>query len=177
MGIAVVPGSAGAFVVIGVNEEPDPSTSQAINESGSAPAIVFNADAPFGVRLLAPSDGLITRWRVSLGRVFGDRHITLKVLAPEGGAQYKVVRSGPVEAVANATSNTNAVIYSFPASVPIGMGQGIGVLPEAGVTMTRAAAPPAEWKLGRLEPPPPDGFSGTATFFDQTSPSPAVDLV
>jgi hypothetical protein len=103
--------------------------------------------------------------------------LRLRVMRPEGGTNYHMVRSGPLETL---TATTDQTRWSFAAHVPILTGEGIGFAkasPPGGfltVTLPQDEPAPSPWILAYMSPPPDDGFSGAATL--QDNPGPGSDL-
>jgi hypothetical protein len=167
---------AHGYVPLGPSHDPDPATSQAINYP--SPAVLFNVGAPVGVRLLTPVSGIVTRWTVYTGDVSNGSSLQLRVIEPQGGNNFRMIASGPVETLQ--AGSGQAVQRSFAARVPIAPGQGIGFVkahPSPGfleVTMPLVVPAPSPWIRGHITPPPPDGSSGMATIED--SPGPGSDL-
>jgi hypothetical protein len=167
---------AHGYVPLGPSHDPDPAASQAINYP--SPAVLFNVGAPVGVRLVTPVPGIVTRWTVYTGDVSNGSSLQLRIIEPQGGNNFRMIASGPVETLQ--AGNGQAVQRTFAARVPIAPGQGIGFVkthPSPGfleVTMPLAVPAPSPWARGHITPPPPDGSSGMATIED--SPGPGSDL-
>lgn len=125
----MAPAAAQAATAIGpVPTNPGPeSSTQAINWPNGS--VIFTTAGPAGQQLTAPADGTITSWRLYTDAVGTESSVQLRVLAPLGGKEYKVVRSGPVQpidAVSSGVAKKNA-LHTFQVSVPISAGEMVGV--------------------------------------------------
>ena len=170
----VAPSAAAASVTVGPeNPNPDPGITQAINwPSGS---LLFTSAAPPGVQLTAPTDGVITSWRLYTDRVGTGATAQLRTLTPAGSKTYAVNAAGPVEPLAPIEpvgAQKRNVLHSFKAQVPISAGQIVGVsLTRAEGSYILPLLPYEEnsaWEYGCLgascaSPVPTDGKAATAT--------------
>ncbi len=95
----VVPATAQAATIVGpVPTNPGPeSSTQAINWPNGS--LIFTTMGPAGQQLTAPADGTITSWQLYTDAVGTESSVQLRVLAPLGGKEYKVIRSGPVQPI------------------------------------------------------------------------------
>jgi hypothetical protein len=125
----LVPALALASTTLGpVPTNPGPeSTIQAINWPDGS--LIFTTAGPAGQQLTAPESGTITSWQLYTDEVGAESSVQLRVLSHIEGQEYKVVGSGPVQpidAVSSAVAKKNA-LHTFQVSVPIAVGQMVGV--------------------------------------------------
>lgn len=159
---------ARGITTLGPTTEPDPATAVAIGYAGNT--LVFNATAMPGVELLAQERGVITRWQVHVGEVTAGSTVQLRVLQRVGDDRYSVGPGGPKETLGASSGEAN--LRTFPARVPIQVGQQIGVAttkPAGGtleLTRDLDQPAPAPWSTGRFQEPfiaiPAEGAAGFA---------------
>lgn len=167
----MAPAAAHGSTTIGpvpTNPGPESSIQAILWPDGS---LIFTTAVPPGQQLTAPASGTITSWRLYTDAVGTESSVQLRVLAPLGGKEYKVVRSGPVQpidAVSSGVAKKNA-LHVFQVSVPISAGEMVGVaLFHKNASLLLPALPATEatgWQYGCLTceaGPVADGGSATA---------------
>jgi hypothetical protein len=115
----VAPAMASAAVTIGADLTNIPHSQNTC--SGPTPGTTASCElvplSEGGVSQVAPTDGVITRWRV----VGGSGPMKLRVVRPQGGGSYLFVSSSPVE------SPATTGLQTFNTSQPIQAGDYIGL--------------------------------------------------
>ncbi len=171
-----LPAGASASVTIGPPvPNPDPPAAQAINWPDGT--LLFTSAATPGIQLTAPSNGVITRWRMYTDDVGEEAFVQLRTLAPGAGASYTPIASGPREPVApvdTGAGNSKNVRHEFSARVPISAGQLVGYQihkpPTSAFKAVAPYLPGSGWKygcLGCLAAAPPDGTAATAAISNE----------
>jgi hypothetical protein len=105
----------------------------------------FNTDAPAGVQLTAPANGVITRFRTA-----ADEPVTLRVLR-KSGANYIGAGTGP-----QVTPLGTGIVVTTETHLPIAMGDTIGIDAPAG-TQIGGFSVGTTWAVSATQPPVPDG--------------------
>jgi hypothetical protein len=132
----IAPGAAGAATILGpADPNPEPQETQAVNwPSGST---AFTAAAPPGVQLTAPSDGVITSWRLYTDDTYPESGVRLRTIAPLGPNTFVVTgadRVEPLPVISAAGDLEHNVLHTFSSRLPIASGEIVGV------TLLRAAS-------------------------------------
>jgi len=91
-----------------------------------------------GSSTAAPFDGVVVRWRVLNGKT---GNYAVKVLSPNGGGSYTVLRSSASESVTAPASPAFSQISSFPTRLPIPAGDYVGLVVPNGLTQGFQASP------------------------------------
>ncbi|HEX6229462.1 MAG TPA: hypothetical protein VFZ41_08400 [Solirubrobacterales bacterium] len=170
---AAAPASGGAAILLGPpNPNPNPGTSQAINwPDGTA---LFNNSAPTGVRLVAPSPGVVTRWNLYIDDAGEGSSLRLRVMSRATGDSFTMISTGPAEPV-QAVTGDHDTLLSFAAHEPIIAGRTLAVQlnhpPSPGLiepVLPVAETAPGPWAYGNFSPAPADGVTATASVFTPT---------
>lgn len=175
--LAFSAGSASASTYIGPNPATgDPEHTQTI--LFSYPVVLFNVAGPAGQVLTAPSSGVITSWKLYTGEVKGAAATAqLRILKLKAGVEYEAIRSGPVQTVdeVSAVTANKSYMHEFKVSVPISVGETIGVglrtvsSPSSYVIPALPAVEGQGWKYGCIGcsgPPLEEGQTGTAAVIE-----------
>jgi hypothetical protein len=166
---------AGAVVTIGPpHPNPDPGGSQAINWA-QLPSLLFNHLAPPGIRLTAPTAGVVTHWRVYTDSVSAGNTFRLRTMTPAGGTSYVLQGGGPAEDVPVTPTNLNNNLHSFASRIPIQAGQNVGLeMNRTGPGFVEPVLPAFAfpgWRYGfytpAVTPVPPDGVPTNAGIVNQ----------
>ena len=170
---ALVP-SAEAAVTIGPTAIPQAINTQALQFPSQT--LIFTSHSYPNIPLFAPMSGVITRWRLYTAWVSGGPTAQLRVLRPEGGVRYRVIRSAPPQVVSDVPNTWDAHVtpHEFPAQLPISVGEMVGVgLVHDSVQQLTVDLPAEDytspWAYGYIEPGPGDGEVGEATIDEQTT--------
>ena len=122
------------------------------------PACTLNTHtAPAGVGLSAPSDGIVTRFRI-----IGSGPFTLRVMRYESGispARYQFKSTGPT-----VTASSLQTLDSFAVRFPVSMFDSIGVNVPPGSSLVYSGTTPGDgWAVRAWGPVPADGASVNST--------------
>jgi hypothetical protein len=122
LGAAALPNSSLASVTFGADLSAPPNVGSVCGGCTRA-----NTGLPAGAPpVTSPITGTIVRWRIKTGTASSGT-VTLRVVAPAGGAKYTGAGTGDTE-----TTPTTATITTFSTQLPIQMGDYIGVDSPAG---------------------------------------------
>lgn len=122
---AASPGSSLAAVTLGPN--PLPQRTSVISSAGAR--IFTNAVVP-GATLAAPSDGIVTRWRVRRGDgpgVMDPDTVTLRILRPTGVANQFTAEGTSTSHSLPGGSNDPVDVYEFTTTLPVKAGDRVGL--------------------------------------------------
>jgi hypothetical protein len=159
VGLAVLPASVGAVTVtVGPADLSATGSALACVAFGSCTSHTYSQTAlpEAGTVLTAPTDGVITAWRVH-GSTSGSGDVRLRVIHPAGVGQFTGAgTSAPASALDGATANAT--------SLPIQAGDYIGVdLRSGGSTATVNFRTVSGASSNFWSPAPPDGSTTSPT--------------
>jgi hypothetical protein len=157
-----LPAAASGAVTLGSDLATEPDGTTSCSSSMSDRGCLAVDDILPGDPLVAPSDGVIVRWRVRLGGGTSAQQIRIRTMSRVDADQFTAIATGDLEDIP-----AGAGLYTFPARLPISRGDQVGLEADSGTAI--------EWRAPLLgarafeygSPPPADGADTPApTFVD-----------